>query len=115
MSFNNNDVNLYSCGLDGIVYEWNLLNGQRIEKITKGSALNDLFYDQENDNLYLTAYEKNTLVQLNEREKQIFEMNASFSKIIMDSMGKYIFLGVNDSKDKGGVIKYVKSVFKGEV
>lgn len=42
-------------------------------------------------------------------------MDASYSKIAIDSQGKMIFLGVKKSKDKGGVVRYIKNLFKGEV
>ena len=109
LKFCKNDSVLYSCGADGIVYEWNLKNGQRIEIITKGSPINDLTYNPEIETLFIATDNKESLLKYNDKPKKI-DCGIFLSQVCISSNYQMLFGGAGaKSSNCSGIVRYFKN------
>ncbi len=64
MEFVKNGSILLSAGVDGIIYQWDISTGQRIEILTKEASINDFIYIPSNDIYYVTVKDQQSLLEV---------------------------------------------------
>lgn len=89
--FSQDDTLLFSCSTDGIVYQWSLIDGKRVELITKGPSLSHMAIKGDRSAIYLATHEDRSLIECTERFKKKYNMNTQISQVALTDNGRQLF------------------------
>lgn len=91
--FSEDDTIMYTCASDGMVYQWNLIEGQRLEVVTKGSPIAQMAVKRDPMTFYLATADDKSIIEFNEKHKKKINTGINFSQIIISKNYRSIFTG----------------------
>lgn len=106
LEFSKDDMYLYSCGTDGMVYQWNILNGTRNEIITKGSPLNNITMHQEKFIFFMAANDEKSLIEYNDKFKRKHDCGVKISQVKLSNNSDALFVSSEGNETSSGFIRY---------
>ena len=91
--FSEDDTTMYTCASDGMVYQWNLVEGQRLEVVTKGNPIAQMAVKRDPMTFYLATADDKSIIEFNEKHKKKINTGINFSQIIISKNHRFIFAG----------------------
>ena len=110
LEFSKDDLYLYSCGTDGMVYQWNILNGTRNEIITKGPSLNNITMHQDKFIFFMAANDDKSLIEYNDKFKRKYDCGIKISQVKLSGNNDSLFISSEGNDMASGFIRYYGSI-----
>ena len=66
LEWSKDDLYLFSCGTDGMLYQWRISDGLRTDIIQKGPILNSVARSTDGNSLFIVSNDKRSLMEFND-------------------------------------------------
>jgi WD40 repeat protein len=99
LEWSKDDLFLYSCGTDGILYQWKMIDGGRNEIVPKGPILNSVAKSND-DKIFVVINDKRSLVEhsFQEGNEKRVEGEHIYGEVVLTKSNKMIFCGLTEDE-----------------
>lgn len=110
MVWSKDDMNLYSCGEAGLIYQWKIRDGERITRgVPQLPNVNDMVLSSDNRTIVFVMDDPKSLCVGN----KFADPSAVFSSVCITESNKLIFVGTKEAEGRVGNVGYVRNPLVG--